>query len=166
MNARPIPRIRFPDFEADSLVSSGFRLTGLAFTEPLNDRSNGTTTSNINGSDNVYRSSEPDSNLDSDRPLGLILALSASSGPKSDKTSLATYKITKRNVVLSDAFANLGSPTLPAKKLDLAGLGRAEWVGQSRPGRKSCFARLLIVGKADHALDTDRGGSRAIDHTR
>lgn len=166
MNARPIPRIRFPDFEADSLANSGFRLTGIAFTEPLDNRSNGTTISNVNGSDNVYRSSDLESKLDPDRPLGLILALSASSGPKSDKTSLATYKITKQNVVLSDAFANLGSPTLPAKKLDLAGLGRAEWVSRSRPGRKSCFARLLIVGKADHALDTDRRGSRAIDHTR
>ena len=123
MNARPIPRIRFPDTAEDSLASSGFRLTGLMFTEPSEDRPdmNGSREPVVSESDEVDHSSDPE------RPLGLVLALSASNGKQSGKTSLVAYRISKRNVALSDAFANLGSPTLPAKKLDLAGLGRAEW---------------------------------------
>lgn len=102
----------------------------MTFTEPLDDRLRLDEENSVDG-----ESDRPDRTSDPERPLGLVLALCASGAKNHRKTSLLEYKIEKRNVPLSDAFANLGSPTLPAKKLDLAGLGRAEWASLfSTPG--------------------------------
>jgi hypothetical protein len=126
MSARPVPKLELPDNDEELLCNSGYRLNSIVFADPLeedmdviaNDEGLGTQTQSIG----------------SDRPLSLIAVLSpgvAVDITSHRRTKLVRYKVVKRNVILSDAFANLGSPTLPAKKIDLDGAGRSEWVSYS-----------------------------------
>lgn len=101
LTARPVPRLRFPSSAHKS------DLAGLAFT-------------------NLPEAVSPPP---PDRDLGLLLLFNSSNGEDPDK-KLVTYQICMRRVELSDAFAGLGSPTLPAKKIDMSGHAKTEWVRQ------------------------------------
>jgi hypothetical protein len=123
MSARPVPKLDLPDNEELLLCNSGYRLNGIVFADPLDEDMDDVV--NNEGAEPLAQSTT------SDRPLSLLVVLSP--GVSLDmtahrRTKLVRYKVVKRNVVLSDAFANLGSPTLPTKKVDLSGAGRSEWV--------------------------------------
>jgi hypothetical protein len=125
MSARPIPRLELLDTEEEFLYNSGYRLNGIVFSEKSEAVTNGDPPAETEEHETRSQTIDPE------RPLGLVVALSPLQGQSAVtrlKTKLVKYEIGKRNVVLSDAFAKLGSPTLPARNIDLSGTGRAEWV--------------------------------------
>lgn len=117
MSARPIPRVRFPK-PCGNLAHIGHRLTGLEFTEMTNHIP-----------DTLRSSESSNKNPISDRPLGLILAISRfDSHMNVTKTMIILYKLEKRNIVLSSAFEGLGSPNALSRDIDVTGAARNEWV--------------------------------------
>ena len=123
MSARPVPKLDLPESEDGLLCNSGYRLNGIVFTDPL-DADMDETSADEAAESNVQ-------SIASARPFNIVAILTpgAPVDVKSHRrTKIVKYKVSKRNVILSDAFANLGSPALPSKKIDLNGAGRLEWV--------------------------------------
>jgi hypothetical protein len=126
MSARPVPKLDMPESEDGLLCNSGYRLNGIIFADPFDADMDETC---------ADEAAEPNAHsIASARPLNIV-AILAPGAPvdlsSRRQTKLVKYKVSKRNVTLSDAFANLGSPALPAKKIDLNGAGRSEWVSHS-----------------------------------
>lgn len=126
MSARPVPKLDLPESEEGLLCNSGYRLNGIVFADSLDAEMDEMPAEDA---------AEPNAqSIISARPLNIV-AILAPGAPRDmrshQQTKLVKYKVSKRNVTLSDAFANLGSPTLPAKKIDLNCAGRSEWVSSS-----------------------------------